>query len=71
VTLVERAKITCDPYHAVAIEIVSTQSLLETGIFRAWTGDFQEILAEVADFRGLENPKTTKSPQNAGFSRIN
>jgi hypothetical protein len=35
----------CRPYYTVEIEIVSTRSLLKTGIFRARAGDFREILA--------------------------
>jgi hypothetical protein len=59
----KEAEIRCHSYHAVTIEIVSTQSLCKTGIFRRRAGDFGQILVEVAGFRRLEtDPKRPKSP---------
>jgi hypothetical protein len=59
----KKAGSNCQPYRAVRSKFVSTESLLETGIFAGWPGDFREILAEVADFRRLEtDAERTKSP---------
>jgi hypothetical protein len=60
----------CTTYRPVGSLFVSARSLPETGISAVAAGDFQEILAKVADFRSLEISETyANTPQIAGISR--
>jgi len=49
-----KGQIHCHPHRSVVIEPVSAQSLLKTGFSAVLAGDFRQILARVAIFKGLE-----------------
>jgi hypothetical protein len=59
---------TCHHSHAVAIERVKVSQ--KAGVFRTGAGDFAGFSPRLPISGALEsNPKRTKTPPNAGFSR--